>query len=242
MKHILHYSEIDSTQRVALSLVKEGATDGIAVLSSMQTRGKGRGIHAWHSPPGGLYLSVVVAPDPMGLHLLSLTIGLELARQLSDGTGSGLMVKWPNDLVTIDAEGRMRKVAGVLTDVLSVSHGAPTAVVGLGVNVHPVPLPPEIQWQAAFLDEVTGHRHELPELSHLMLEAVERAVLRISEPEQRALIGAELNQRLWGVGKEVSVDGVKGILLGIGESGEVVLSTPGGPESFFSGELALLER
>lgn len=238
--HILHYTEIDSTQRIAISLAKEGAADGIAVVSSHQTRGRGRGDHTWVSPDGGLYLSVVVHPDPMGLHLLSLASGIELLKMLSKESKRPLLVKWPNDIVTEEA-GHMFKLAGIITDVVNLGGEIPVAVVGVGLNVKKVTLPPAVMWQAAFLDEVCASLHEVESLVGPVIEAIETAVHKVSEPDERALVSGELNSHLWGTGKEVSIDRTRGILLGVGEAGEAVLSTQTGKESFFSGELSPLE-
>lgn len=193
------------------------------------------------SPDGGLYLSVVVHPDPLGLHLLSLASGIELWKVLSQESQKPLLVKWPNDIVTEEG-GHMAKLAGIITDVVNLGGEIPVAVVGVGLNVRKVALPPAVMWQASFLDEVCAKPHEVESLVPPVIEAVKTAVQRVSDADQRARISEELNSHLWGTGREVSIDRTRGILLGVGDAGEAVLSTQSGKESFFSGELSPLER
>ena len=63
MGWLLHYREtVDSTNRFAMGLAREGAPEGTVVLADRQTAGMGRLQRAWQSPPGcNLYLSVILA-------------------------------------------------------------------------------------------------------------------------------------------------------------------------------------
>ena len=52
----------ESTNDEALRRAHAGASHGAAVAAVRQTLGRGRRGHVWVSPPGGLYLSVVLRP------------------------------------------------------------------------------------------------------------------------------------------------------------------------------------
>jgi len=51
-----------STNDLARDLASGGAGEGAAVLALEQSHGRGRLGRVWASPPGGLYLSVVLRP------------------------------------------------------------------------------------------------------------------------------------------------------------------------------------
>lgn len=126
--------ETGSTNDDVHALAAQGAPAGTAVAARRQTDGRGRRGHAWDSPEGGLYLSVLVRPDvPMGCFtglpaVCSLAVLATLRRELGLERA---MLKWPND-VTVDGG----KLAGVLVEARSGEQG-PYAVCGIGVNLSP---------------------------------------------------------------------------------------------------------
>src|SRR5712691_2058769 len=58
-----HYATIGSTNEEAKALARAGAADGTLVWADEQTAGRGRRGRLWRSPPGNLYLSLVLRPD-----------------------------------------------------------------------------------------------------------------------------------------------------------------------------------
>ncbi|MXW71455.1 MAG: biotin--[acetyl-CoA-carboxylase] ligase [Acidobacteria bacterium] len=140
------WRRVPSTNEVAKTAALDaGAVPlaGTVVIAETQTQGKGRFGRTWVSPPGGLYLSVLVEPparpgersaDP--LTLLPLAAGVAVARAVRRVAAVPAELRWPNDL---DWEGR--KVAGVLTEVGFRKESPRLAVVGFGVNLTPVSLP-----------------------------------------------------------------------------------------------------
>src|SRR4051794_17490868 len=94
-------------------LAEQKAPAGTAVVAEGQTGGRGARGRPWHSPPGGLWLSVLYRPPaPGGLELLSLRLGLLVAAELEAAIpGLPVMLKWPNDLMLRD-----RKLGGILCE------------------------------------------------------------------------------------------------------------------------------
>lgn len=77
-----------------------------------QTAGRGRFGRRWASPPGGFYLSLLVAAPPAaGLPLLPIAAGLAAAEAVERAAGLRVELRWPNDL---DWNGG--KLAGVLAE------------------------------------------------------------------------------------------------------------------------------
>ena len=126
---------IDSTNSELLR--RETPAQGIATLfAEHQTGGRGRQGRVWASPPGSnLYLSVARRFDGTLARLggLSLVAGIAAAEALHALGADTVRLKWPNDLVAIDAD-RLHKLGGVLVEA-DLQHGRPRAVIGLGVNL-----------------------------------------------------------------------------------------------------------
>jgi BirA family biotin operon repressor/biotin-[acetyl-CoA-carboxylase] ligase len=123
------HAAIGSTSDRLKDLARTGAPEWTAVLAERQTGGRGREGRSWQSPPGGLYLSVLLRPRAEPVSLLPLAAGVAVAEALS-GFGAACELKWPNDVL---ASGR--KLAGILAEASSGSAGVEWVVLGIGVNV-----------------------------------------------------------------------------------------------------------
>ena len=128
-------SNTESTKSDVLQYIKDGNLDSAAVyvcLAEQQSAGRGRRGKQWKSPYGSnLYFSLGrhVALGAAALEGLSLSVGVLLARLLSDQGIDNVAVKWPNDIYI---EGR--KVAGILIEVDGDLTSYCNVVVGIGVN------------------------------------------------------------------------------------------------------------
>jgi BirA family biotin operon repressor/biotin-[acetyl-CoA-carboxylase] ligase len=129
--------ETDSTQTVARRLAEEGAPDGTLVWALRQTAGKGRMGRRWRSGPGGLYVSWLIRPEfaPERLADFSLACGAAAAAAVRDLGVAEPAVKPPNDVLARSADGRFRKVCGILCEASGDSTRLHWLVVGVGVNV-----------------------------------------------------------------------------------------------------------
>jgi BirA family biotin operon repressor/biotin-[acetyl-CoA-carboxylase] ligase len=130
-----HYKTLGSTNDEAKALARAGAPEGTLVWADEQTAGRGRRGRVWVSPPGNLYLSLVLRPDgsPSRAAQLSFVAALGLGDALAALGGPALMLryKWPNDLLAND-----RKLAGILLESENASSDrVDFVVVGLGVNI-----------------------------------------------------------------------------------------------------------
>jgi BirA family biotin operon repressor/biotin-[acetyl-CoA-carboxylase] ligase len=146
--HDIHWFEsVDSTNRYLLRRAAQGAVAGEVAVADEQSAGRGRLGRSWVAPPGSaLLVSVLLRPDlaPERLHLVTLAAGLaaldalDVLGMLDPSEVTGL--KWPNDIVIGD-----RKLAGILAE----ADGAGAVVVGMGCNVNPDALAPELRDIAA---------------------------------------------------------------------------------------------
>lgn len=136
VRKLVRLERADSTQAVARRLAEEGAPDGTLVWARVQTAGRGRLGRRWRSGRGGLYASWLLRPNfpPARLAELSLACGEALARALR-GFGAAVTVKPPNDVLALCADGKARKLCGVLCEAAGDSASLHWLVIGFGVNV-----------------------------------------------------------------------------------------------------------
>jgi len=233
------YEELPSTQDRALAWARQGAPDGSTVVARRQSQGRGRGDRTWASPPGGLYLSVVLRPAG-ALGLLPLAIGAEIAGSFAERYGVRLRLKWPNDLLAVDAGGRTRKLAGILVDVVMGPEEVPSAVAGIGVNaLGPVDPPsPGVTLRAVTLSELTGTAVALDRLESEVAVSSLRARDALRGPAGQASVLARCRGLLYGRGEPATVDGVpSGVVRGLGADGSLLLHTDGGLRSVLAGDV-----
>jgi len=133
--------ECESTNDEAARFARAGARHGTIVTARAQRSGRGRDGRAWSSPrDAGLYLSAVIRP-PLPLvdvPPMTLAIGIGLC-DAARAVGAAAELKWPNDALV-----RGRKLAGVLVEAHSQGHRLDAVIVGIGVNIAPDGLPPEL--------------------------------------------------------------------------------------------------
>jgi BirA family transcriptional regulator, biotin operon repressor / biotin---[acetyl-CoA-carboxylase] ligase len=129
---VLHWFETtDSTNRQLWELLADGAESPVAIAQT-QTAGKGQYGRQWASSPGGLYLSMAIAPQPPAQMTLTTVWGLA---ELLNRTGIPVQIKWLNDLVI-----QGRKLGGILTEARWRGGEMGGAIVGIGLNVsNPTP-------------------------------------------------------------------------------------------------------
>jgi BirA family biotin operon repressor/biotin-[acetyl-CoA-carboxylase] ligase len=152
----------DSTNDEAARLARAGARHGTVVIARGQRAGRGRDGRAWASPrDAGLYLSAIVRPPlPLGdVPPMTLAIGVGLC-DAARAVGAPVLLKWPNDALV-----HGKKLAGVLVEAHSQGNRLEAIIVGIGVNLAPGALPPELAATAITLDQAAG-------------AAVDRAVFR----------------------------------------------------------------
>lgn len=137
------HDALPSTNDRARELAAEGADD-VAVIADRQTSGRGRLDREWASPPGGIWVSLLVRPSlPVDrVSILTFAAAIAVVRAATEA-GVEARLKWPND-VLITHEEEERKLAGILTESSTQDGRLRWAIIGIGVNanVDPDDLPP----------------------------------------------------------------------------------------------------
>lgn len=230
------HADLASTMDRARELADRGAPDGTVVLADSQHRGRGSQGRTWHSPEGkDLYLSILARPDlPASARpLVSLAVGLgvaEAAETLSGGAHAE--VKWPNDVRLLG-----RKCAGILVEARSVGDRF-EAVIGIGLDVNRRVWEPELRDVAISIAEARADRAEVnrTEAFATLVESVERFVDVLATRGPRSIVSA-LDARLALRGKPVRCDDLRGTLVGIAESGAILIRNESGLHERVAGRL-----
>lgn len=145
--NVQHFRSIPSTNKAVKLAIDEGKPEGFAVHALSQSAGYGRQGRTWQSPPGGMYMSVLLRPKTQStteLPTLSLAVGVALRRTIASFAtrgASAVKVKWPNDIVlakqteqtnkaSIAGKQAFHKLAGISLETYK---GA--VCLGIGVNV-----------------------------------------------------------------------------------------------------------
>lgn len=217
------YARLTSTNDAARDAAEQGASEGTAVLALEQTAGRGRRGRPWVSPPGGLYLSVVLRPRlPVERWpLIGLGAAVGTASAIETVTGRAIGLKWPNDLMHDD-----RKAGGILVET-----GGMHAVVGIGINTN-IPtelLPPgAISLSVELSPLVTATLHTL-EYHYNLLHA---------DPDQ---IRKLWRKRAVTLGRYIRIIGpekIEGTAEDIDADGALLLRTSSGLRRIIAGELS----
>jgi hypothetical protein len=136
------FDDLPSTMDKAHELALAGAPSGTMVLALRQSAGRDRSGAGWISPAGGLYLSLVLrsALPPA----LAGTMILESARRIlglmEEAGATGIAFEWPGALLGGSAMlGRPARLGGLLLEFTGAMGTVDHYVLGLGLNVAPVP-------------------------------------------------------------------------------------------------------
>ncbi|MEZ4666845.1 MAG: biotin--[acetyl-CoA-carboxylase] ligase [Anaerolineae bacterium] len=125
------YSQVGSTNDVALEWLSQGAPSGAVVLADEQIGGRGRLGRSWYTPPGtALIVSVILRPTAPVLSQLTMLGALAIYDLLTTIGVEDISIKWPND---VQVHGR--KVSGILPEVLWNGSHLAGVVLGMGINV-----------------------------------------------------------------------------------------------------------
>lgn len=215
------HARTDSTNRDAVALAVGGAAEGTVVLAGEQQGGRARTGRVWDSPPGGLYLSLVLRPRlaPQAAPLVTLLTAVAVCEAISLVTGLAPVVKWPNDVLM-----GARKVSGNLTEVGLVADTVDWVVTGVGINVNTRAdqFDSAVRERATSLVLETGGVVPRVELARAFLQRAEHwyAALRDGDPGPVITRWKELSSV---VGKTLRVRAATGVI-----EGRVLDMTPEG--------------
>jgi BirA family biotin operon repressor/biotin-[acetyl-CoA-carboxylase] ligase len=222
-------AQVGSTNDEVTALAAGGAPEGTCVVAEEQTAGRGRLDRTWVSPPGaGLWASVLIRPADVPKArwgLLSLAAGLAAADALAAGCRVRAELKWPNDVVVVNAacggDGGLKKIGGILASAASDD----VIVLGIGINVSlrgdelPIPMASSVLLEAG-----------TPDRAALLVELLRALQVRVGQwrSGDPAML-ADYRRLCCTIGRPVDVQlpsgaTVVGVVSGVDDDGHLLVS------------------
>ena len=196
---VIAHPSLPSTNAEA-KRIAPSAEEGTVVVAEVQTAGRGRMERYWHSPRGGLWMSVILKPQipPTQAFRVNMAASVAVARALGGLYDLDVRIKWPNDIMVGD-----KKISGILTEIGADMDCLNYAVVGIGINanIDQQSLPEE--GRATSISRELGRDVLLVELASRVLAEVERCSGDLTSSFD--LIHLEWSQRSATLGRRVRI-------------------------------------
>ncbi|MGH9410738.1 MAG: biotin--[acetyl-CoA-carboxylase] ligase [Vicinamibacterales bacterium] len=243
---LVYHQETSSTNDLAAAAADRGDPEGTTFVASSQTSGRGRLGRTWISPPGaGLYMSTIIRRVALA-QWITLAAGVAAADAIRGATGLPVQIKWPNDIIAIDASGfrGRRKLAGVLAEAASGAAGVQHIVLGIGINVRAAVLPPDLAAKASSVEAELGRTVDAGLLMAAVLAALHGTLQTIEGGGARPLLERwhALSPSAHGSPIEWDAGGARrtGVTAGLDSYGALLASTGDRLERIVAGEVRWL--
>jgi BirA family biotin operon repressor/biotin-[acetyl-CoA-carboxylase] ligase len=260
---VYHEETVSSTMDVSRKLAAEDAQHGTVITSDFQEEGRGRiQGRSWEMERGASLPFTILLRYPRIEDIpaaITLRAGLAVSLAIEDlapSLGDSVKIKWPNDIMI-----GSKKVAGILCEVDGGTLNC-NVHLGIGINVAQKEFPVYLRDKATSIKreiKPSVWRNEKLEMRNeqkqqdVRFVLLEKMLVRLHnelEIPYKSDWKSGLKKRLYKKGEQVVfIDGiagsgkeVKGCLIGIGDSGELLILPDGAMEvhSFITGELSFL--
>lgn len=234
---LIHFDEINSTNEYAMQIAGQ-SPEFTTVIADVQRKGKGRFGRTWVSPPGGIWMSIILKPKGQSPHpmLLTLLTGLAVVRGLKT-SGISASLKWPND-VLVDS----RKIAGILLEGDPLSN---SVIVGIGVNANfgVDALPEDLSLTATTVRNELKRAVNKKLLTEDIIAELKSVYEKFEKGETSELL-SEWKRYSNTIGQDVAVDMItevaQGKIVDIDEDGSLILADQdGNRRKIIAGEVRL---
>lgn len=201
--HTIHFESLPSTNLEAARQAGEGALEGLCIVASEQTAGRGRLGRQWISPrDAGIYCSTLLRPqfDQNRWPLITLMASVAVHEALLDACSLKTDIKWPNDILYGE-----KKLCGILAETIDTPAGR-GVVVGIGINLTNDSFPAELAATATSVAGATGRQPEPESILGKLQQYFVRWYRRLNLQEGPSDIVAAWSQRSsYARGKEIRI-------------------------------------
>ena len=128
--------QVQSTNNVALKLIKKNKTKPTLISSLVQTNGKGTMGKKWISKRGNLFISIYFKINQQKVNFRQYAVlnAYLFKNVIKKFSKKKIDIKWPNDLVV-----RKEKICGILQEVINFNDKT-FLIVGVGINTNNSPI------------------------------------------------------------------------------------------------------
>ncbi len=209
---VLRFDSLPSTNAEAANRAIAGAAEGLCVVASEQTAGRGRLDRQWASPKdAGLYCSIILRPqfDQSQWPLLTLMAAVVVHDTLLDTYALETDIKWPNDILAGD-----KKLCGILAETVETPFGR-AVILGIGINLNENSFPAELHGVATSVEAAAGKLADSQVVLKRLLDFLVTYYQKLEQPGGMEEIVREWSTRSsYATGKRIRVANGKEILEG----------------------------
>jgi len=235
------FFQIKSTNLHLLNRLSHNSIHGFTIFAEYQSEGRGRRNKKWISPIGsgvcfsiGWHFEVM----PISLELLSLYMGVAVARSLDSIGIENVGLKWPNDIIVGE-----RKIGGILLDIKGESTGPLNIVIGIGINYELPKHPPlNIDQPVTDICSTTGERFSRNMISAILLSNIFEILYDLELGKNLNLINEWRKYDCY-LGRKAALilpnQKIIGVLKGVDDQGSLLMLVDGELSSYRSGEVSL---
>ena len=187
-QNLIRLSEVDSTNNFLKTKASnsEPLPEGTVIMADNQFAGRGQQGNIWHTEPGlNLTFSLYLCPSFLPItrqFMLNMAISIGVRNALLGLTGSGLKVKWPNDLYYGN-----QKLGGMLIENILAGSSYKASIIGIGINVNQVLFGPEVLGRATSLYEILQQDVNLIWLLAEICRHIEQQYLKLKQGKYESL-------------------------------------------------------
>ena len=225
-RQFLHYSQCDSTNRVAQQLIQANqVSDGAIIHTDEQTAGRGQQHNRWESPPAqNLTFSVIFYPELAieQQHYLTIIASLAVHDVLAGLLDQPVAIKWPNDILCESS-----KICGILIQNNLKGRKIHSTVIGIGLNVNQdqfaVP-------RATSLALLTGHYWDRTQVLGKLTQKLDVRFQELQRGDRAVLKQNYVKNIFWKDEKHWFEDkqgAFCGTIIGIDQAGRLAMSVDG---------------
>ncbi len=226
----LRFDSLPSTNLEAAKRAREGAAEGLCIVASEQTAGRGRLGRQWLSPrDAGLYCSTILRPqfDQNQWPVITLMSAVVVHEALLAACALQTDIKWPNDILHDE-----KKLCGILAEIIETPTGR-AVIVGIGINLTNNPFPPELVATATSVSSATGRPVNFEQVLAGLQECFVDWYERLNRPQGAGDIVAAWSQRSsYAEGKEIVIKDadteLRGTTQGLTREGALRVETEAG--------------
>lgn len=140
------FDSLPSTNVYARQWHSSGVKLPALVLADAQTQGRGRLGREFFSPPGGLYMSLIIDCRGIAAGMMTTLAAVSVLEAADILSLPKLQIKWVNDLLL-----EHKKVGGILAEGILSNGSLAAAVIGIGLNTGESVFPDSIKKTAGSL-------------------------------------------------------------------------------------------
>ncbi|WP_183869279.1 biotin--[acetyl-CoA-carboxylase] ligase [Pedobacter cryoconitis] len=244
-QNLIKLLAVDSTNNFLKRMVSnsEPLPEGTVIMAENQYEGRGQVGSKWHAEPGkNLTFSILLRPSfiqPREQFNLNMTISIAIQKALESLIGTGLSVKWPNDIYF-----GHQKIGGMLIENIVAGSHIKACIAGIGINVNQEVFETELQQRAGSIYQIL-HRHvDLVTLLAEICSHIEAGYLKLKAGNYGNLRNEYLNYLYqYNIKANYRQNGeiIEGKIVDVGENGMLSLETIDGLKTYNFKEIEFIK-